>query len=508
MTSAGGVKPGSSPLTRGKRQGTWLQDNVHGLIPAHAGKTSSPPSWEPGRAAHPRSRGENFLIVNVERKVDGSSPLTRGKHQTDRVRIHSRGLIPAHAGKTQQWPQPSASGAAHPRSRGENVIVSVLADTKRGSSPLTRGKLALHHLVVDQAGLIPAHAGKTGFTAAIRASPEAHPRSRGENLIRMARVWGPAGSSPLTRGKLCALRVNASVIGLIPAHAGKTHHAHPSGASCAAHPRSRGENVSPSCSGRSWSGSSPLTRGKHNRRPDRRDHTRLIPAHAGKTNLWFGVDSTSGAHPRSRGENCHGVADLEAGVGSSPLTRGKHDGLVADRGPRRLIPAHAGKTARPAATAMARTAHPRSRGENRPSPARRTSDAGLIPAHAGKTPPTSATFSLTKAHPRSRGENSVEAGRTIADAGSSPLTRGKLDRGGANLGSHRLIPAHAGKTLPASCAVPARTAHPRSRGENPSTVRDTYGFAGSSPLTRGKRDSVLLVESHRRLIPAHAGKTM
>ena len=30
----------------------------------------------------------------------GSSPLTRGKHQTDRVGIHGGGLIPAHAGKT------------------------------------------------------------------------------------------------------------------------------------------------------------------------------------------------------------------------------------------------------------------------------------------------------------------------------------------------------------------------------------------------------------------------
>ena len=92
---------GSSPLTRGKRVPGEKVGYRSGLIPAHAGKTSSPPSWEPGRAAHPRSRGENFLIVNVERKVDGSSPLTRGKHQTDRVRIHSRGLIPAHAGKTR-----------------------------------------------------------------------------------------------------------------------------------------------------------------------------------------------------------------------------------------------------------------------------------------------------------------------------------------------------------------------------------------------------------------------
>ena len=104
MTSAGGVKPGSSPLTRGKRQGTWLQDNVHGLIPAHAGKTASTLTWPSSDSAHPRSRGENFLIVNVERKVDGSSPLTRGKRFAGAGTATDAGLIPAHAGKTRPAP--------------------------------------------------------------------------------------------------------------------------------------------------------------------------------------------------------------------------------------------------------------------------------------------------------------------------------------------------------------------------------------------------------------------
>ena len=120
MTSAGGVKPGSSPLTRGKRQGTWLQDNVHGLIPAHAGKTASTLTWPSSDSAHPRSRGENPERALNLIFAPGSSPLTRGKLLL--LLLGSRGgrLIPAHAGKTQQWPQPSASGAAHPRSRGEN----------------------------------------------------------------------------------------------------------------------------------------------------------------------------------------------------------------------------------------------------------------------------------------------------------------------------------------------------------------------------------------------------
>ena len=50
--------------------------------------------------------------------------------------------------------------------------------------------------------------------------------------------------------------------------------------------------------------------------------------------------------------------------GSSPLTRGKPP--VSDFAPYRvgLIPAHAGKTARPRPPTSQARAHPRSRGEN------------------------------------------------------------------------------------------------------------------------------------------------
>ena len=52
-----------------------------------------------------------------------------------------------------------------------------------------------------------------------------------------------------------------------------------------------------------------------------------------------------------------------------------------------------------------------------------------------------------------------------------------------------LIPAHAGKTRATGRLPVAPAAHPRSRGENPGTTGLTLGFAGSSPLTRGKRST-------------------
>ena len=51
------------------------------------------------------------------------------------------GLIPAHAGKTRARHEERSISRAHPRSRGENVAVSVPTGGREGSSPLTRGKL-------------------------------------------------------------------------------------------------------------------------------------------------------------------------------------------------------------------------------------------------------------------------------------------------------------------------------------------------------------------------------
>ena len=50
----------------------------------------------------------------------------------------------------------------------------------------------------------------------------AHPRSRGENEYGFAVADKDSGSSPLTRGKLGVVGVRGPVVGLIPAHAGKT----------------------------------------------------------------------------------------------------------------------------------------------------------------------------------------------------------------------------------------------------------------------------------------------
>ena len=75
-----------------------------GLIPAHAGKTPAALTLSCRRRAHPRSRGENPDRAGTVHCAGGSSPLTRGKHEAGLSEVPAAGLIPAHAGKTGHPP--------------------------------------------------------------------------------------------------------------------------------------------------------------------------------------------------------------------------------------------------------------------------------------------------------------------------------------------------------------------------------------------------------------------
>ena len=213
----------------------------------------------------------------------GSSPLTRGKPQRILAAVPRLRLIPAHAGKTCWVVRRSLSHRAHPRSRGENARNLAQFKDDTGSSPLTRGKRLPIRRAAQARGLIPAHAGKTWYSAGVSECGWAHPRSRGENHPRTHRTAAARGSSPLTRGKLGAVRLRLRALRLIPAHAGKTVPSLQPGGQTQAHPRSRGENPIGSRSQSSSSGSSPLTRGKRGIQPGPHGPGRLIPAHAGKT---------------------------------------------------------------------------------------------------------------------------------------------------------------------------------------------------------------------------------
>ena len=376
-----------------------------GLIPAHAGKTISMPVTGDRPRAHPRLRGENLKIGGLFLVAWGSSPLTRGKQASPRSSRKKIGLIPAHAGKTRRGALSALCLPDHPRSRGENVTTVIASPGSPGSSPLTRGKQCEAPGLHEDAGIIPAHAGKTSPTYNATPTTWAHPHSRGENTISSTEPITLGGSSPLTRGKPHRDRVLGHEGGLIPTHTRKTSCPDSSPSPTRAHPRSRGENASNFYVPFQSQGSSPLTRGKPGDRASDRLPRRLIPAHAGKTVRFRRLLARSRAHPRSRGENAMYSRARSPSTGSSPLTRGK---LIAF-------------------DAIASTSR-------------------LIPVHAGKIKPKPWNASSTGAHPRSRGENFPDDCVHVGVTGSSPLTQGQRARlSGLGL-PLRLIPTHAGKT--------------------------------------------------------------
>ena len=134
--------------------------------------------------------------------------------------------------------------------------------------------------------------------------------------------------------------------------------------------------------------------------------------------------------------------------------------------------------------------------------------AGVIPAHAGKTVPARMPGRSRGAHPRSRGENTTREYLESCSMGSSPFTRGKLEVVADVRVVVGLIPAYAGKTVRRRHTLCSRRVHPHSRGENEiPSVRPSRTW-GSSPLMRGKPAQHFQERVPGGLIPAYAGKTV
>ena len=139
---------------------------------------------------------------------------------------------------------------------------------------------------------------------------------------------------------------------------------------------------------------------------------------------------------------------------------------------------------------------------------RATQDFGLIPAHAGSTHARETLSPRTRAHPRSRGEHRTTGTNSSARMGSSPLTRGARQSSLSPLLHVGLIPAHAGSTYRCPATSRTRPAHPRSRGEHRFLTALRESKSGSSPLTRGAPNPNSLQPLPLGLIPAHAGSTV
>ena len=140
---------------------------------------------------------------------------------------------------------------------------------------------------------------------------------------------------------------------------------------------------------------------------------------------------------------------------------------------------------------------------------RRQRHAGrrIIPAHAGQTLPYSARWMVYADHPRACGANHSGTIRPTSCIGSSPRMRGKLWQNRDFWLRLRIIPAHAGQTVSAVAQHNTLPDHPRACGANDHKRATHVCSSGSSPRMRGKRAGGKHDGRRVRIIPAHAGQT-
>ena len=362
-------------------------------------------SSTPAVRAHPRVRGEHLLVADGPITTEGSSPRPRGARPSPTSGAGFVGLIPASAGSTTPSRRTSRPSRAHPRVRGEHDLLDLDREPGEGSSPRPRGARCRAHRVRRLRGLIPASAGSTRPKRSITTGLRAHPRVRGEHSVSLNVAAGQGGSSPRPRGA---------------PHAG----------------------------------------------PDARTEPGLIPASAGSTIPRKSAAVATGAHPRVRGEHVITAGLAQANTGSSPRPRGAllYSALL-------------------------------------------TEPPGLIPASAGSTEHLRSRAPRIRAHPRVRGEHIGVTTAPWNKSGSSPRPRGAPRREAAHVVDLGLIPASAGSTYAEPTARGRRWAHPRVRGEHQSYVDMATRSAGSSPRPRGALHALDEHIPREGLIPASAGST-
>ena len=295
---------------------------------------------------------------------------------------------------------------------------------QRGSPPHTRGKGVFQIQLISVLGITPAHAGKSLYPWRLASALRDHPRTRGEKPIFKYIVTFVTGSPPHTRGKVYRSFLGEQPVGITLAHAGKSAYFSPIHCAHRDHPRTRGEKRGKLSIDNPPSGSPPHTRGKVPVNFPWMCLDRITPAHAGKTPSARITMSRWWDHPRTRGEKSLNPIPPNRRWGSPPHTRGKADHQEDPSG-----------------------------------------GAGITPAHAGKSFSSSMALCRCRDHPRTRGEKAGKTFRTILVIGSPPHTRGKDGRNLFRRGPAGITPAHAGKSQRAGGLLGIKKDHPRTRGE-------------------------------------------
>ena len=214
-----------------------------------------------GAGSSTAGAGELQVISIIASSAPGLSPLTRGTPDYLLFQSSHRRFIPAGAGNTIVFAPVSLSRSVYPRWRGEHLTTQTLILHINGLSPLARGTLTRSETAYEHCRFIPAGAGNTQITAGLTFDLTVYPRWRGEHMSSALTAIFAVGLSPLARGTHRRAERGSGERRFIPAGAGNTIPAQLSSGRHAVYPRWRGEHnfFTPFSAGEN--GLSPLARG-------------------------------------------------------------------------------------------------------------------------------------------------------------------------------------------------------------------------------------------------------
>ena len=203
-----GDQEGLSPRVRGSQELVSGDTAPNGIIPACAGKPSTPPQIRCRNTDYPRVCGEARRAQRQHRNFQGLSPRVRGSRQQRRGRRGRGRIIPACAGK----PTSARTGATrtwdYPRVCGEAEWAPTQQELDDGLSPRVRGSPARAVSYSPYSRIIPACAGKPGPSAGIFGCFRDYPRVCGEaHHYPETPLYGD-GLSPRVRGSRLLFRID------------------------------------------------------------------------------------------------------------------------------------------------------------------------------------------------------------------------------------------------------------------------------------------------------------
>ncbi len=293
---------GTPPRARGGGRETWRPPGRPGNTPACAGRRAVLRSGRSEGGEHPRVRGEERELADARSRTLGTPPRARGG---GRRRSGSRwrgGNTPACAGRSDGEHRPHRAEREHPRVRGEEIRGSYRWAAREGTPPRARGGGPAAEDGDLVQGNTPACAGRRCIASTPVVGGREHPRVRGEEFDPRGRGRGGTGTPPRARGggRRPVRRVGHG--GNTPACAGRSREVFDSP------PRPRG--------------TPPRARGGAGRRRCRHARGGNTPACAGRSHHGFHSDSSTGEHPRVRGEEPGLPVTASHRAGTPPRARG------------------------------------------------------------------------------------------------------------------------------------------------------------------------------------------